>query len=746
MRRRAVGWWWGAVCALLGCARPAPAPSLQGVAPDGAASAPASAASSEARPAASAQVVPLPSGAWAQSVRWGRLRDAAAQIDALSEADRSRAEVRLVRARVAAKLGDHVGARGLLDGLDVPMLGEWLARWRAESELEVGPFERAAAHFEAKGGARGWLDAALAFERAGRLDEARRAADRAVAAARGGSVETRARARRMKIAEASGARTAAVDDARWVSLHATDASAGEAAALLERLDPGWRPSATEQVARVERLAQAGQVDACLAALSSLDAAPAGLDELERLRVRGNALFKLRRHDEAAQVIAKLARRSGTADDALLAARALSRAHRDDEAITAYREVARKHPKSGAADEATYLASRLLLLLGKHAEAAASYARYLAARTPPRHRQAALLEMALCDVARGRPGKARAVFGTLARGEDARAENARLRELEGVAAMRAEDNDGAVAIFTDVARSQPLSWPALVARERLAQLGAPPPPIEPAPSAQPETLRPSLPPAVDLLRRLGLDDEAEDALRPAERSIAQAAGERGAEALCASYALLEPATRRYRVAQDQVKVDLVMRLPGPANRWAWECLYPRPYAEIVAEAERREGLPPGLLHAVMRQESSFDPDVVSPAHAVGLLQLLPTTARQVAALAGLPFDERSLVLPAVNVELGARYLASLLATWKGSVPLAVASYNAGPKAVSRWLERAGPIDVDLFVARIPYAETRTYVARVMGNFARYAVLAGGETALPRVPLAIDPTLRAEEGAF
>ncbi len=143
---------------------------------------------------------------------------------------------------------------------------------------------------------------------------------------------------------------------------------------------------------------------------------------------------------------------------------------------------------------------------------------------------------------------------------------------------------------------------------------------------------------------------------------------------------------------------------------------------------------------MRQESAFAPDATSPARAVGLLQLMPETARRLASEAGTAFDERLLRTPPVNLDLGGRYLAKMLRSFDGSVPLAAAAYNAGPRAVRRWADRMKGLDLDVWVAMIPFEETRTYVSKVMSNLARYAYLDGGESALPSLDLAL-PTAAA-----
>jgi soluble lytic murein transglycosylase len=108
-----------------------------------------------------------------------------------------------------------------------------------------------------------------------------------------------------------------------------------------------------------------------------------------------------------------------------------------------------------------------------------------------------------------------------------------------------------------------------------------------------------------------------------------------------------------------------------------------------------------------------------------MQLLPETAETVAKEMGRPHDRSWLVRGAYNIELGAHYLASLLARFKGSLPLAVAAYNCGPEAVEKWTARATGLDIDVFVETIPYLETREYVVRVMSNYARYVYLAKGD---------------------
>jgi soluble lytic murein transglycosylase len=238
----------------------------------------------------------------------------------------------------------------------------------------------------------------------------------------------------------------------------------------------------------------------------------------------------------------------------------------------------------------------------------------------------------------------------------------------------------------------------------------------------------------MLHRIGLDADAEEELREREAFVTQAAPGRSTEALCAAYGMLGRARRRYQIALG-IPNTILAQAPGPKTRWAWECAYPTPYEPSVRAREAADGLPAGLIFAVMRQESNFDPEAVSPARAIGLMQLLPETAKTVAEGALLAHEDARLTSPPYNIALGSIYLHELLEKFRGTVPLAVGGYNGGPDAIARWASRSPGMDLDVFVERIPFVETRVYVGRVMGNLARYAYLKSGEAGVPKIALAL-----------
>jgi soluble lytic murein transglycosylase len=153
--------------------------------------------------------------------------------------------------------------------------------------------------------------------------------------------------------------------------------------------------------------------------------------------------------------------------------------------------------------------------------------------------------------------------------------------------------------------------------------------------------------------------------------------------------------------------------GIADRELWTLAYPLVYVDEVRRAASAERVDPYLVLALMREESRFNPRVVSPAGAVGLTQLLPSTASAVVGTATAP----DLMDPETNIAIGTRYLAGVLRRFKGDVVLALAAYNAGPPAARR-MAQMPRADLDVFLESISIVETRVYVQRVLQSYATY----------------------------
>lgn len=704
---------------------------------------PAPAPSSSASGSGGAAPVP----AFASLVRAERWADARIALEGLPDAEKAQPELRFVRARVLLELDDAPAALTLLTDLEpaLPHLSSQITDTRARAQLRAGPFGDAARYFEQRGDTEALLSAAAAHEQGGALPQARMALDRALArlgkAKYPRSAEVRARALRAALALKMGDQGTANADNRWLALAAPlRPEADLALAALERAGGPSRLSKTEHLDRASALAEAGRVEATEAELALVAKAPGLPGPVGRpTYLRAFALYAARAdYAKAAELFERAAREDPeSAPRALFyAARALSRAQLDERAIKGYERVSRQFPKSGWAEQAQYLSARLRFIAGEYQTARGLYDQYLAAfGKRARFGNDASYDRALCALETDQPLAAAPTFARLAKRSSERRSKVRLRYLEALALALGNQKEKAVLAFRELAENEPLSFFGLAARGRLAIALAPSPPLiaETSAAFAPSPLKLALPPDVAALARLGLSRDAEHELIREEASFRRAYAPRGNEALCEAYGMLGVAQRRYRLAQDIVRSDALDAAPTRANSWAWHCIYPTPYADLVQAAAEREQLPQALLFAVMRQESAFDPGAGSPAGACGLLQLIAPTARRVADALHDPFIDSALSNPDCNVRYGAHYLAQLSGYFDGNLALVAAAYNAGPDAVFRWLNAPEKIGIDAFVARIPFDETRNYVERVLGNLARYQYLAGGAAAVSPVDL-------------
>jgi soluble lytic murein transglycosylase len=171
----------------------------------------------------------------------------------------------------------------------------------------------------------------------------------------------------------------------------------------------------------------------------------------------------------------------------------------------------------------------------------------------------------------------------------------------------------------------------------------------------------------------------------------------------------------------VRLGWQAALKSPNDSRVLRVIFPWPNRRAV-EAEAAEfGVDPLLLVAIVRQESVFDAQALSPAGARGLAQLLPGTAALTARGLDVTFYPEWITVPDLNLHLGAAHLQELLQRFGGRVDAAAAAYNAGGSPVKRWLERPGADDPDEFIELIPYQETRGYVRAVLRNRELYRAL-------------------------
>jgi soluble lytic murein transglycosylase len=148
------------------------------------------------------------------------------------------------------------------------------------------------------------------------------------------------------------------------------------------------------------------------------------------------------------------------------------------------------------------------------------------------------------------------------------------------------------------------------------------------------------------------------------------------------------------------------------------LYPLDYDPEIVQLARQYRLDPYFVFGLICQESHYEPGIVSGAGAVGLMQLMPPTARRQARKLGLKYSYEKLRDADYNLKLGCRYLADLFDDFRGDSVLVLAAYNAGESAAQAWFEEFGSHDDVWFVERIPYRETRLFVKRNTEHRAAY----------------------------
>jgi soluble lytic murein transglycosylase len=231
-------------------------------------------------------------------------------------------------------------------------------------------------------------------------------------------------------------------------------------------------------------------------------------------------------------------------------------------------------------------------------------------------------------------------------------------------------------------------------------------------------------------RLLAETEARDLLFPLYKEMAQSlTSETDLDALAAFAASQDDARALLTVGKTAVQRGF------PLDNHAFPLI-----GVPVFELRQQGAIERPLVYAIARQESAFDPKAVSTAGAKGLMQLMPATAKATAMRAGVGWDPDRLTDAAYNARLGATHLGDLVDDWKGSYILTIASYNAGPGNVRKWIDAYGDprspgIDPVDWVERIPFYETRNYVQRVLENLQVYRSRLG-----ERATLLIDADLK------
>jgi len=438
-----------------------------------------------------------------------------------------------------------------------------------------------------------------------------------------------------------------------------------------------------------------------------------LGKLHLERIRLNFSLSVRAFEE-------VMKQKGTHQEeaSYLRARALGRAGEGVKARLAFKEYAEAWPKGLFLADARFFSAFLLYEEGRYKEASAAFK----GLNDPKWKRAARWYRAWCSYLAGAK-EAFSLLDLLAQGGDRRAAY--------WAAQALEPRNPAAARLRQISLvvEQPLDWYSLLLQRAHPEIYPDHPALPPV-----EWSKPLPPPAlaeageeISALARAGLYDFGRRAL-----SILMPRLERqGDEALILYLSGLTQAPHQGMLSALRRHPQLWRQVPQPEEALSWYGAYPLAFAQKIAKLQVSAPL---LIHSYIRKESAYRVEAVSPAHALGLMQLMPSTAAKIKPEGG--YD---LFRPLDNIKMGSNYLKALSLRFQGQQPLIAAAYNAGPKAVISWIKGRGEERIDRFVDLISYRETRGYVKRLMTTWVRYRMIYGGKSlreASAVLPLKLD----------
>ncbi|HWO40255.1 MAG TPA: transglycosylase SLT domain-containing protein [Candidatus Eisenbacteria bacterium] len=385
------------------------------------------------------------------------------------------------------------------------------------------------------------------------------------------------------------------------------------------------------------------------------------------------------------------------------------------ALEYFNQLTERYPGAADADRALLAAASIYESQGKKAEAVALYNTIQARFPKSPARDAAAWRLAWLYYIGGDFKKASAVFKSLA----GRAKDDSLRTASfywhGRSAERLGAVESAKQSYHKILQAGDESYYHGLAARRLARLGIAVPAAKNGKSGSGSLDEaPAIPADIGFhlarareLTALNLD------------SLALVELDRASRLAGSEPALLRMLVREYAKTRSYARsLALANQLPqGLEERERHR--FPLAYWDMIEEKARAHGLDPYLLLALIRQESLFDTRARSSASALGLMQLIPSTAARVAKQIGWsPPTTEGLFEPEINITLGAQYLKDLLERYGNDWHKAIAAYNAGEQAVDRWQKEIDSDDSEEFIERIPYLETRQYVKLVLRNHRIY----------------------------
>ncbi len=412
-------------------------------------------------------------------------------------------------------------------------------------------------------------------------------------------------------------------------------------------------------------------------------------------------FRLGRFNEASALLSRI----GSAESLYWSAKISSKLDRDDEASQAYYQIYRLYPQSALAPEALYNGARLYQINSNFEKAIELYDLLLRKYPQSEFVEDGAWNLGWIYYRSGKYREALATFSSFTASSStynsSRAAYWQARTLE-----KQGNKAEAFAIYENLSRTAFPSYYSYLARRKTG--------INPSVSSSSISTGETVTKRVawrkeraEFLISLGILEDAVLEIKKIEKEAASASDSISASVLYA----------KVNDFYDSIRVADAVGLPQ-ANRLS----YPQGFDNIVKGFSAKYNVDEFIVYSIIREESRFQRDAVSPANAVGLMQLIPPTGRSTAAEVGISgYNTGMLYVPRVNIELGIAYFKKVLELFNGNVHLALGSYNAGPNNVAKWVVRSPGLDMDEFVEEIPFQETRNYVRRVLRSYGAYKAI-------------------------
>jgi soluble lytic murein transglycosylase len=538
----------------------------------------------------------------------------------------------------------------------------------------------------------------------------------------------------------------------WIG-YPTSGAASDAFLGIGRLGGMETLTLSELKKRVEAIYAAGDYEGVITAAAQLPgllgtkagALPENAaKEIEYLKAK--AYFRSFRYEKARVIFESLIAAPGNVPRAELyywRARTYDRLGKDEAAVGYYLALFRAYPTDSLGDDALYLAARTLEEMKRYDEALKYYQTYLSTYSRGEEVRNVLWNIGWLSYLRKDYARAEEYFDRMAKNYRGKPEYPQYLYWKARALEKTDDIPGAVELYKTIREHYITTYYSYQSEQRLKALGVAMEKEE-GPGREPfdksfwtrnfgrfdsftsdARITSHLARALELMT-MNMDT---DAAAEIDLVVGRCVGDPD---------LLIEVARLLRYSGDYYTPILMAARhfshffdeyqPGK-NDVYWQMRYPEGYRKEVERFAKEFGVEPSFVYAVIREESLFQPRVVSWAGAVGLMQIMPATGSSIAAQLGeADFSVNDLRDYRTNVRFGVYYLSGLMKEFEGEKVYALCGYNAGPGNAHRWIKNRDPeTEMDEFIESIPFSETRAYVKRILNTESIYrAVYEGNDT--------------------